>query len=256
MSTGTLPKSAKATWEKIYNSALKGSCNGDKSCAASVAWSAIKKQGWRKKDGKWMKKSDPFAEFSMFITKASTDGKFMRWAATNSDTDWDSYEERMSQELYLDFIARINSKEPVPEIFRSTVCSSYWCGGMPYLSISHYPDLDGTGVPGEPIEIFVDGNRLKAKGILYNTPLGNSVFRSLREDKNKHPENKIRISIGFLDLAHKHGDEGKLWVRDGLMSICPECLEGAEYKVYVKGHLVHLALTRVPVNKRTEMVLE
>jgi hypothetical protein len=194
-------------------------------------------------------------ETSMYITKAVKEGKVMKWAATNSDTDPDTYAERMSLELYKDFIGHINKGDGVPEIFRSGVYSNYWKGGMPYLSISHYPDIDGQAVPGEPAEIYVDGNRLKAKGVLYNSPLGHSVFRSLQEDKNKSPDDRIRISIGFLDLAHRHGD-GQVWVRDSLTSICPDCLNGVGEKVYVKGYLVHLALTRVPVNKRTEMVLE
>lgn len=200
---------------------------------------------------------NPIASFDMHITKASLDASgVMRWAATNSDTDPDSYNERMSPELYLDFIERIKNEEDMPTEFKSVVCSDYWCGGMPYLSISHYPDLGGKAVPGEPLELFVDGKKLKAKGILFDEPLGHSVWRSLKEDKYKIPEEKIRISIGFLDLAHKHGDNGKVWVRESVFSLCPECLQGAENKVYVKGYLVHLALTRVPVNKRTEMVLE
>jgi len=193
---------------------------------------------------------------SMHITKASLDRGVMRWAATNSDTDPDLYDERMSLELYKDFIARIENEEELPEEFKSAACSDYWCGGMPYLSISHYPDLNGKAVPGEPLELFVDGQKLKAKGVLFDSPLGHSVWRSLKEDKHKNPEEKIRISIGFLDLAHKHGDNGKVWVRESLHSICPECLHGVKNKVYVKGYLVHLALTRVPVNRRTEMVLE
>lgn len=254
MPTGNLPASGKAIWEKVYNDALSGSCKKDKGCAAGAAWKAVENAGWVKVNGKWVKKS--LVEFSMFITKAVLDGKIMRWAAVNSDTEKDSHAERMSIELYQDFISHINKGETVPEMFKSGVCSDYWCGGMPYLSVSHYPDLNGQAVPGKPLEIFIDGNKLKAKGILFNSPLGHSVFRSLKDDKNRSPEDKIRISIGFLDLAHKHGDNGTVWVRDSLYSTCPECLSGMGDKVYLKGYLVHLALTRVPVNKRTQMVLE
>lgn len=253
MPTGNLPASGKAIWEKVYQDALSGSCKKNKECAARTAWKAVENAGWVKVNGKWVKKA--LAEFSMYITKAVLDGKTMRWAAVNSDTDPDSHEERMSLELYQDFISHINNHEDIPEIFRSGACSNYWCGGMPYLSISHYPDLNGQAVPGEPKELFIDGNKLKAKGILFNSPLGHAVFRSLKEDKHRNSEDKIRISIGFLDLAHRHGN-GKLWVRDSLYAVCPECLSGVGDKVYVKGYLVHLALTRVPVNKRTKMVLE
>lgn len=195
-------------------------------------------------------------EFSMYITKSSIDNNgTMRWSAVNSDTDYDSYQERMSLDLYKDFFAYIKGDKVLSQEFKSLVYSDYWQGGMPYLSISHYPDLNGKAVPGKPVELFIDGNSLKAKGILFNSPLGHSVYRSLKEDKNKQPDEKIRISIGFLDLAHRHGN-GDVWVRESAYSICPECLQGIGDKVYVQGCLVHLALTRVPVNKRTEMVLE
>lgn len=204
--------------------------------------------------------NDYLAELSMYITKATHDGKVMRWAATNSDTDHDSYKERMSKSLYDRFIFNIENDIPVPEVFRNEVCSDFWDGGMPYVSVSHYSDLNGEAVPGEPIQLYVEGNdekaKLKAKGILYDTPLGHAVWRSLKEDKHKSPDEKIRISIGFLDLAHKHGEDGLLFVREGLHSICSQCLQGVGDKIYVDGYLVHLALTRVPVNKRTEMVLE
>lgn len=199
--------------------------------------------------------SDAISEFSMFITKASVKNGVMRWAAVNSDTDKDSYQERMSSGLFSDFIQHIQNEDDIPEPFRQLACSDYWCGGMPYMSISHYSDQNGKAVAGEVLELFVDGDKLKAKGVLHDTPLGLSVWKSLREDKIKSPDEKIRISIGFLDLAHKHGD-GKVWVRESLHSLCPECLEGVEDKIYMQGYLVHLALTRVPVNKRTEMALE
>ena len=201
-----------------------------------------------------------FAELPMYITKATQDGRTMRWVAVNSDTDPDSYGEQMSYRLYINMLEKIEKGIPVPEVFRNEVCSKYWEGGMPYLSVSHYPDLNGDAVPGQPIELFVDGDekrsKLKAKGILFDSPLGHSVFRALKEDKVKNPENKIRISIGFLDLAHQHGENGTLFVRDSLLSTCQECKDGVEDKIYVDGYLVHLALTRVPVNKRTEMALE
>lgn len=253
MPVGTLPASGKKIFESVYNEALKG-CKGDKSCAAKQAWGAVKANGYRKVDGKWMKKSDFIHEFSMHITKASLSGGVMRWAATNSDTDPDLHKERMSVELYQNFIDHIDNDESVPEQFKADVCSEYWCGGMPYLSVSHYSDLNGQAVPGEPMELFIDGNRLKAKGVLFDSPLGHSVWKSLREDKYKSPDEKIRISIGFLDMAHTHGH--KVWVRESLYSLCPECLQKVGGKVYIRGYLVHLALTRVPVNQRTEITEE
>ena len=254
MPTGTLPASGKKLWESIYDASIKA---GDsKDVAARKAWSGVKSAGFSKANGKWTKKSDFMAEASMYITKSTLDNGIMRWAAVNSDTNFDLYKERMSIELYRDFIGNIKDKVPVPPVFKSDVCSDFWCGGMPYVSISHYPDMNGQAVPGETLALMIDGDKLKAKGILYDNALGHSVWRSLKQDKVKSPDEKIRISIGFLDLAHKHGDDGLLFVRDSLYSLCPQCLEGVGDKIYVKGYLVHLALTRVPVNERTEIVLE
>lgn len=253
MPTGTLPEEGRKIFERVYNESLKGSCKGDKACASKIAWTAVKNAGYiRDKNGVWHKKFDGVINANAMHIKASYDKGVMRWRAVNSDTEYDSYDERMSMELFNDFIGRIKSKEPVPSAFRSYVVSDYWSGGMPYLSISHYPDLNGIAVPGDVNEVFIDGEKLKAKGILFDNSLGRAVWKSLKEDEKK-TENKIRVSIGFLDLAHRHGD-GELWERDNEYSLCPLCLQGIGNKVYVKGYLVHLALTRVPVNKRTEFV--
>lgn len=194
-------------------------------------------------------------EFSMFITKSSLNGEEMRWAAVNSDTSKDLYGERMTLGLYQRMLERIRLEQPPPEEFRSMVCSEFWCGGIPYVSIAHYSDGNGLAVPGETHEIFIDGNQLKAKGVLYNTPLGRAVWKSLKEDelnyKNQIDADRIRISIAFLDLAHRHGENGELFVRSSLKDVCPECQKGAENKIYEDGYLVHLALTRKPVNPRT-----
>ena len=201
---------------------------------------------------------DSVAEFSMYISKASTTPEgVMRWSAVNSDTDSDLYGERMSLELFQKMLGYIKNETSPPEIFRSRICSEYWCGGMPYLSISHYPDLGGMAVPGEPLELFIDGKQLKAKGILFDNKLGKAVWKSLKEDENKSPDSdRIRISIAFLDLAHKHGEIGKVYQRLSATEPCEECMDGIGNKIYLDGYLVHLALTRVPVNPRTLMEIK
>lgn len=203
---------------------------------------------------------DSLQEFSMFISKASLHDGVMRWSAINSDTDWDLYGERMSLELYKSMLVKIKSNTPPPEHFADFVTSDYWKGGMPYLSIAHYSDGNGKAVPGDVKELFIDGNQLKAKGTLHNTPLGKAVWKSLKEDevnyKNDVDTDRIRISIAFLDLAHKHGEQGKVFRRNALTDMCPECRRGVGEKIYLDGYLVHLALTRVPVNPRTIMEAE
>jgi len=179
----------------------------------------------------------------------------MKWSAVNSDTEWDLYGERMSLQLYHKMLEYIKAETPPPSAFKGLVCSDYWCGGMPYLSLSHYPDLNGKAVPGEPLELFIDGKQLKARGILFDSPLGTAVWKALKKDeiktKSSVDDDKIRISIAFLDLAHKHGDMGDIFKRNSLIDICQDCRKGVGDKIYLDGYLVHLALTRVPVNPRT-----
>jgi len=191
---------------------------------------------------------------SMYISKSSLSNGVMKWSAVNSDTEWDLYGERMTLELYNKMLDYIKLEVPPPDSFKSLVCSDYWCGGMPYLSLSHYPDLNGTAVPGEPLDLFIDGKQLKARGILFDNSLGKAVWNSLKNDeiktKSSSDDDRIRISIAFLDLAHKHGT-GDTFKRNSLDDVCQECRKGVGNKIYLDGYLVHLALTRVPVNPRT-----
>lgn len=212
-------------------------------------------------------KESPVVEMSMRISKASynkSEENAMRWTAIDSDTDEDLYKESMSVELYKDFEYRIKNNIPVPEPFVDVICEEHWCGGMPYLSVAHYKAGTGGGnVPGTIESVYVDGTRLKSKGTLYGNDLGRKVFDALCDDlyrKKSDPTHlPVRISIGFLDLEHKHipgiGPE-YTFTRTDVGQICPLCSQGVGGKIYMKGQLVHLALTRVPVNPRTEMVAE
>ena len=261
MPTGTLPKSAKALWEKVYNAAK---AKGDKPAkAAKKAWGAVKNAGWSKDaKGKWTKKAQLLTEFSMAITKASYDKATgeRRWVATCSDTDLDLYGDKMSMELFADFCDRIQKNEQAPEEFRS----EFWSGGMPYLSVSHYPDLDGLAVPGPVDGVFVDGNKFKSKGRFADTPLGIAAYETIKKDITEKSPNPVRISIAFLDYKHKHLSNDYVFERsldDPKKMICPECLKEAitdDYggKEFLRGMLVHEAMTRVPVNQRTDMEVE
>jgi len=208
-------------------------------------------------------KKKGLAEFSFTIKKASLDPETgeMRWRADTSDTEIDSYGDKMSLSLYEDFLSRIEKSEAPPEEFTS----DYWSGGMPYLSISHYPDLNGAGVPGEVSDLYIDGSYLKAKGTFFDTPLGKKCWEAVKSDFKNGAENKVRISIAFLDLQHKHLSNDYVFERsmdeEEKYGFCIECLKemvSGEYGglEYQKGSLIHLALTRVPVNKRTLMEVD
>jgi len=208
-----------------------------------------------------------YAEFSMVITKASIPDKAtraMRISMVNSDIGEDAYEERMSVDLFRDFVGRIEKNASVPEPFDAVVNEGGWEGGMPYLSISHYKSGNGANVPGEVEKVYVDGDRLKSSAVLHENPLGLAVWKSVccdiqEKDKpleEKTFENPVRISIGFLDLEHKHEIEGEddyVFTRTELKQKCEKCEAGINGKVYLKGQLVHLAFTRVPANPRTQV---
>ena len=257
MPQGNLPKKARDVYLKAEATAKKTCPEGDEECIAKKSWAAVKR-GWKKEGDKWISKST--AEFSLYIHKASFNKttQEMKWFAVASDIEPDSYDDEMSLELYADFLRRIESKELPPERHRS----EYWSGGIPYLSISHYLDLDGSGVPGPTDEVFVDGKCLKADGRFNNTVLGKACFDAVcndlyGEEKSKH-ENAIRISIAFVDWGHVHKSNGYEFKRESLDDYCPECLKEhmtgeGEGKIFKRGHLIHLALTRVPVNERTKM---
>ena len=184
----------------------------------------------------------------------------MYWSAVGSDVDWDLYGEKMTLELYKSMISKINNKVPPPEFYRDEVTSDYWQGGMPYLSIAHFSDGNGKAVPGEVHKLYVDGKKLKSKGLLFENPLGTAVWKSLKQDeinyKNLIDEDRIRISIAFIDLAHKHGNSGEVFHRKSKTDVCPDCQSRKGEKIYLDGYLVHLALTRVPVNPRTLMEID
>jgi len=194
----------------------------------------------------------------MIITKAARDPKTgeMRWAAVASDTDKDALEEGMSLELFNDFIQRAENGDPVPNEFASEA----WNGGMPYLGLSHYLDLDGEGILGPTKTLYIDGNRLKAKGIFKDTPLGRASFAAIRKDRAEDIpyDQRVRISIAFLDWEHAHkvNEFSFVFQRRSLEDLCPLCAVGVHDKIYKKGHLIHLALTRVPVNQRASIWLE
>ena len=196
----------------------------------------------------------PTNNIEMFITKATHDEKTgeYRWSAVVSDTQRDLYRTRMSIGLYNDFIRRIKANEPAPAPFSSRT----WKGGMPYVSVSHYLDLEGKGVVGPNTDVYVEGDLLKAKGLFNDTPLGRAAFNAVRADiKNNTPQDgRVRMSIAFVDWKHTHGD--MTFTRRTVDEVCPICDAGTSVDVFLEGQLVHEALTRVPANTRTSITLE
>ena len=257
MPIGNLPPKAAELFDEVYNRYLSGECKKDKACASKRAWGAVKNAGYFKgTDGKWHKKSDiemSMAELSFYISRASLDKteQKMRWFAVASDTDRDDYEERMSLGLYNDFILRAMENESPPD----ELCTDAWCGGMPYLSLAHYSDLNGKGIVGPVNKLYIDGKKLKSQGIFEDTELGRACFKSVLNDlysEEKSEQEKIRISIGFIDWAHYHGNF--FFERKTITDRCPMCALGVGDKMFAKGHLLHLALTRLPVNPRTDIL--
>lgn len=169
-----------------------------------------------------------------YITKASfTEKDGMTFSATASDTDIDSYGERMSVTLYENFIKRVDGGE--------------------YISLSHYPSLDGKAELGKIIQAYIDGDKLKIKGRFHDTELGRTAWNSIRKDRREQlpQEKRIRISIGFFDYGHTHGNE-RMWTPE-MGKICTYCMLGIKNKQYLDGKLDHAALTRRPALPDTDI---
>lgn len=260
-----LPSPAKEIFVAAFNNSFRNTCEGDTKekdeCASKIAWSAVKGKFKLDADGNWIPKAE-LTEFSLRITKSHyhTASNEMRWKADASDIDEDSRQDSMSLGLFSDFLERIQNNERPPEKYVEEI----WEGGMPYLSLSHYRSLGGKGVPGTVDKTYVDGKFFKANGTYHDTPLGRACFKSINTDLNtelSETDKKVRISIAFLDWMHRHKSDGSVFERESENDICLQCIlesiigtgEGNEF---LKGHLVHLALTREPVNKRTSMEVD
>jgi len=195
-------------------------------------------------------------DLPFFIYRVSTDKQtgVRRWYSTASGVDRDLYDERMSVQLFKNFINRIEKREPVPEPFSSRA----WNGGLPYLGVAHYMDLDGFGIVGDCDQVFVDGDVLKMRGTFKkDSKLADACYKAIEADinENKPQDERTRVSIAFVDWKHKHEGVGE-FTRKSLTDRCPFCESGVGNKVYLDGQLVHLALTRRPAYPKTNIGLE
>lgn len=191
----------------------------------------------------------------MYITRVAEDKQtgVRRWSASASGIERDLYDERMSVELFNDFIKRAESREAVPIPFASEA----WSGGLPYLGVAHYLDMNGHGIAGDTKQIFTDGDYFKARGDFRNSPLGLASYTSIKKDIDTElPHDfRVRISIAFIDWLHEHEGYG-MFTRNSMIDRCDMCERGLGEKVYKAGHLVHLALTRRPAYPKASISLE
>ncbi|NIM21909.1 MAG: hypothetical protein GTN64_05750 [Candidatus Latescibacteria bacterium] len=191
--------------------------------------------------------------FEMWIYRVAEKDGVRRWYSTSSGIKKDLYEERMSTVLFDNFIERIEKSDqyPIPVQFTSDA----WNGGLPYLGVAHYLDLDGFGIAGDTDAVWRDGKVLKMKGTFRDTPLAHAAFDAIQQDRlQKRADNeRVRVSIAFIDWGHNHGD-GRKFVRKSLGDQCVLCEAGVGEKEYTAGQLVHLALTRRPAYLETEIV--
>ena len=247
----TLPPAGKRLWAAAFNNAYE-SCKEDDVCAGKVAWTVVKKKFMQKSGGLWCARSTLQTPGGMYITKVSRDqgtGE-RRWSSTASDSGWDWYNQRMTPTLFDNFIRRAESGE-VPPAFTSDA----WSGGMPYLGVAHYLDLDGLGIAGPTRSLYRDGEAFKAKGIFENTAypeIADAAFNNALADVKLPTDQRARISIAFLDMVHRHTSNNTVFERRSLSDVCLHCEEDPELVEYLDGFLIHLALTRIPANWRVD----
>lgn len=204
-------------------------------------------------------------QLDFYFSKAVSDdreGRVGKWVATSSDIDPDLYDDEMTLGLYKSFLGKIEKNTPAPEYYQT----KFWKGGMPYPSIAHFSDGNGLSVPGEVEDVWIDGKKLKAKGSFYDSPLGRAAFDAVQESyvgRSTEAEGKpVRVSIGFLDFKHQHKSTGTIFERSATHLVCEECMEQVRNEGmisglrFLEGQLIHLALTREPVNPRTIMEID
>lgn len=191
----------------------------------------------------------------LYITRVAADPRTgqRRWFATSSGTKKDAYGEYMTVGLFKDFLERILRKETAPEVFASKA----WTGGNPYLGVAHYLDQEGGAIVGDTEKVYIDGDVFKAKGTFRDTLLAKKSYDAIRQDieLNRPADERVRISIAFVDFAHDHQGVGQ-FIRKTLADRCDLCERGVGEKRYQKGLLVHLALTRRPAYAETAILLE
>lgn len=191
----------------------------------------------------------------LFINRVAEDPQTgeRRWFSTSSGVKRDLYGERMSIGLFKDFVKRIEKREAPPEPFTSKA----WNGGLPYLGVAHYLDLEGFGIAGDTTKVWRDGTHLKMRGTFNDTPVGKAAYGAIRRDieNDLPPDQRVRVSIAFVDWGHEHEGIGQ-FERKSLTDRCAYCEAGKDNKIYRKGHLVHLALTRQPAYPEADIKLE
>jgi transcriptional regulator with XRE-family HTH domain len=257
----TLPKPAQTLWVDTFNGVFENCKGPKKECdqrSARIAWDQIKGK-YRKVKDKWIAKSEyseAYHDILLNITKASLqpDGS-VRWQAVASDTGKDKADERTSLDLFQDWIDRVTYKADIPYLPAPK---------MPFLGVSHYPALDGFGEGGITRRMFIDGNVFKADGVFRSdSAVGQRLLDEVKielaliKKGEQQIEKPIRISAGWWDIEHYHGDSNFLFTRQALTDKCPLCEQGqTSDKIYKAGQLDHFAATRVPMNTRTSLELK
>lgn len=174
-------------------------------------------------------------DLPLYISKANLDddGR-MSFLGLASDTKKDVFTERMSLDLFQGFIRDFRGDE--------------------YVSLSHFKRLeDGDGEIGRIEKIYLDGSFMKVKGYFNETRLGKATYNAIRKDRrdNLPIEKRVRLSIGFYDRHHKHGENLEWEYDTENPAPCVFCMMGLKEKTYLQGILDHVAATRRPANRRT-----
>jgi len=224
-STKNLNMKQKKVFINAFNSALEQYSKEE--IAFAVAMAAAKKV---------QKSTLPQIKYlDLYITKAIIKDDLMIWNGTASDTGLDLFEEKMSVELYKSFIEEFDNTE--------------------FVSLAHYPKLGGRAELGKVTSFYIDGDQLKARGIFYDTRLGIAAYNAIRKDRrdNVPEDQRVRLSIGFYDRKHQHGES--VWSYKSELP-CMLCASGVKEKVYLGGKCDHIALTRKPARVTTSINVE
>lgn len=183
----------------------------------------------------------PLITLYMPVLKTSVKNGQVRWHATISTADIDSFNERLDTTIYDELVTNFQAWQTDAQTPLNTALKARgWTGPIvepAHISLVVEKSNREKVRIGSIDKLYRDGTRLKAAGTFDDTPLGWAAYRKSVLGAGDAAEEEIRTSICFFP------DPNLIIYEDGV-------------KVYKGGsglaYMDHVALTTVPVNQATD----
>ncbi|MHA1935778.1 MAG: hypothetical protein ACW97A_10885 [Candidatus Thorarchaeota archaeon] len=166
------------------------------------------------------------------ITKAAVgaDG-VKRWAATVSKFAIDEHGDEVTTEFFEHSIDQIGKgNHPMPALVVSHLDDS-----RPEAILEPVPTVFRAGTT---TDMYIEGDKPKAKGTFEDTPLGNALFEAVKGDLKANLPHEERVRISMAWRPEKNGVEKA----------------DVDHNRHLRGVIRHFSSTRVPVVKETDIM--